>query len=415
MQRQQLGEKCLERFLRYVQVDTQAIPGSESYPSSPGQMVLLKSLAEELKELGLTEVSLDPYGYVMATIPATLDADVPVVGFIAHVDTSPETSGKDVKPIVHRNYEGGDIVLPDDPSVIISPKDSPALKDKVGEDIVTASGTTLLGADDKAGVAEIITAAQFLLAHPEIPHGKIRVAFTPDEEIGLGTKYFDIKKFGASFAYTLDGGEAGSYDIETFSGDAVQVRVRGNNTHPGDAKNKMVNAVKVAARFLDLLPKDELSPETTAEREPYMHPMEISGGVGEVKIRFILRSFETPDLAKFALQLDELAKQAMADYPGSQIELIVQEQYRNMRDTFDAHPRGVELGRKAIEAVGLECKTRAIRGGTDGTHLSHMGLPTPNLFAGEYNFHARHEWVSVQDMAKAAEVVVELAKLWASA
>jgi tripeptide aminopeptidase len=404
----------LERFVRYVQYDTQSDEKSHTYPSTEKQLVLLRDLASELAALGLHDAHVDPHGYVMGTVPATLPGkNVPTIGFIAHVDTSPEISGKNVKPLVHRRYDGRDIVLPDDSAAVLRAADCPPLAERFGDDIVTASGQTLLGADNKAGVAEIVTAAEYLMSHPEIPHGPIRIAFTPDEEIGRGTKFFDVQSFGAQYAYTVDGGSRGELETESFSADAMTLTFRGFNTHPGYAKGRMINAVKIAADFIQLLPRDGLSPETTGEHEGFVHPYVMQAGVDATSVRLLVRDFVTQGLAQKEALLEDLARQAVSRFPGSRLEVAVEEQYRNMREVLDRHPLVVERAREAIRRAGLELREPPIRGGTDGSRLSFMGLPTPNLFAGEHNFHSRLEWVSVQDMEKAVEVIVHLARLWA--
>lgn len=402
----------LERFLRYVQYDTQSDESSQSYPSTPKQLVLLRDLESELRSLGAAEVRMDPHGYVTATVPATTPkADVPVIGFIAHVDTSPEMTGAGVKPLVHRHYNGSDVVLPDDPSVVLRADDIPELAHRVGDDIVTASGTTLLGADNKAGVAEIMTAVERLIAHPEIPHGRIRIAFTPDEEIGRGTLHFDVAAFGARYAYTMDGGSRGDLECESFSADAVTVTFIGFNTHPGYAKGRMVNAIKAAATFIDALPKDTLSPETTEGYDGFVHPYVMQAGVDRTSVRFIVRDFRTEALIQKESMLAALAEQSATRW-GARVETRVEEQYRNMREVLDRHPAVIDHAREAIRRAGIEPRERPIRGGTDGSKLSFMGLPTANVFAGEQNFHSRLEWVSVQDMEKAVHVIVELARVW---
>lgn len=402
----------LERFLRYVQYDTQSDESSQSYPSTPKQLVLLRDLESELRSLGAAEVRMDPHGYVTATVPATTPkADVPVIGFIAHVDTSPEMTGAGVKPLVHRHYNGSDVVLPDDPSVVLRADDIPELAHRVGDDIVTASGTTLLGADNKAGVAEIMTAVERLIAHPEIPHGRIRIAFTPDEEIGRGTLHFDVAAFGARYAYTMDGGSRGDLECESFSADAVTVTFIGFNTHPGYAKGRMVNAIKAAATFIDALPKDTLSPETTEGYDGFVHPYVMQAGVDRTSVRFIVRDFRTAALIQKESMLAALAEQSATRW-GARVETRVEEQYRNMREVLDRHPAVIDHAREAIRRAGIEPRERPIRGGTDGSKLSFMGLPTANVFAGEQNFHSRLEWVSVQDMEKAVHVIVELARVW---
>jgi tripeptide aminopeptidase len=408
-----MPSSVLDRFLRYVAYDTQSREAADTYPSTPGQLVLLRDLAAELKGMGVADAEMDAHGYVMATIPGTTrKTDVPVVGFIAHVDTSPEMSGAGVKPIVHRNYDGGDLVLPDDAEAVLRVADAPYLGECLGHDIVTASGTTLLGADNKSGVAEIMTAGEYLLGHPEIPHGPIRIAFTPDEEVGHGTKHFDVARFGARYAYTMDGGPRGELEFESFSADAISLTFKGFNTHPGFAKGRMVNAIKLAARFIDRLPPDRLSPETTDGREGFVHPYVVQAGVDRTTVRFIVRDFETGALQEKESWLTALAQEVVAGVPGASVEVKVDEQYRNMREVIDRHPLVVERAREAISRAGLRVRERAIRGGTDGSRLSFMGLPTPNIFAGEQNFHSRLEWVSVQDMEKAVDVIVSLARVW---
>jgi tripeptide aminopeptidase len=404
---------CVERFLRYVTFDTQSTETSESYPSTAKQLDLLRHLVDELKALGLADAALDEHGYVMATIPATSKkAGVPVIGFIAHVDTSPEMSGAGVKPIVHRGYQGQDLVLPDDPTAVLRAAEIPYLKERIGDDIITASGTTLLGADNKAGVAEIVAAAEYLLAHPEIPHGTIRVGFTPDEEVGTGTKHFDVAKFGAKYAYTMDGGARGEIESESFSADAMTITFQGRNTHPGYAKGMMVNSIKVAADFISRLPAEGLSPETTDGYEGYVHPYVLNASVEKTSVKVLIRDFKTPGLKEKEDFLEKLARETVADWPGATVETRVDESYRNMREVLDELPEVMDNAREALRRAGLEPRERPIRGGTDGSKLSFMGLPTPNLFAGEQNFHSRFEWVSAQDMEKAVEVIVHLAQVW---
>ena len=408
-----IATSALERFLRYVTYDTQSSDASSTSPSTDKQLVLLDLLVRELKDLGLGDAVRHPQGVVMATLPATTrKANVPVIGFIAHVDTSPEESGASVKPIVHSNWQGGDIVLPDDPSVVLRPTEIPALRAQIGNDIVTASGTTLLGADNKAGVAAIMAAVEQMVRHPEIPRGKVRIAFTPDEEIGRGADHFDVAEFGAFCAYTMDGEGRGRLENETFSGDSMTVTFTGFNTHPGFAKGKMVNAIKAAADFITRLPRDRMTPEATSGREGFVHAHEIEGGVGEAKIRLIVRDFETPKLAEMERQVEKLAGEAAAAWPGVRATCVVKESYRNLREVLERHPEIVEHAAEAIRRAGLEVEHSAIRGGTDGSRLSFMGLPTPNLFVGENNFHSRLEWVSAQDMDKSAETIVHLCRIW---
>ena len=402
----------LDRFLRYVRIDTRADDASTSCPTTPGQLVLQQTLAAELREMGLTDVELDDNGYLMATIPATAGVDAPVIGFLAHVDTSPEMPGAGVKPIVHERWDGRDIVLPDDPGVVLRVSEQPDLARQVGNDIVTASGTTLLGADDKAGVAVIVEAAAQLLARRDVRHGKIRVAFTPDEEIGRGADRFDVARFGSACAYTLDGGVCGELEFESFSADVIRVTFTGFNTHPGYATGKMVNAIKAAARFVDRLPGDRLSPETTAGYDGFVHPYQMEASVDRTTVRVLLRDHVTAKLREQERLVRSLAE-TVATETGTQVEFEVKEQYRNMREVLDRHPEVVERARVAIRRAGLTPIEKPIRGGTDGSRLSFMGLPTPNLFAGEHNFHSRLEWTSRQDLEAAVRVVIELARGWA--
>jgi tripeptide aminopeptidase len=400
----------LDRFLRYVQYDTQSDESSQSYPSTRKQLVLLKDLADELHSLGLLDAAIDEYGYVTATIPATTRKSVPTIGFIAHVDTSPELTGANVKPIVHRKYDGRDLVLPDDSTAILRVSECAPLAERIGDDIVTASGTTLLGADNKAGVAEIVTAAEYLMAHTEIAHGPVKIAFTPDEEVGRGTKYFKVQAFGASYAYTMDGSARGELESESFSADAMTVTFIGFNTHPGYAKDRLINSIKVAADFITQLPRG-MSPERTDGYEGFVHPYVLQGGGETTSVRFIVRDFKTVVLKEKEEMLERLALDAASRH-GARIEISIEEQYRNMREVLDRHPHVVEYAREAIRRAGMKVHERPIRGGTDGSKLSFMGLPTPNIFAGEHNFHSRLEWVSVQDMEKAVEVIVNLARVW---
>jgi tripeptide aminopeptidase len=408
-----IRSRCVERFLRYVTVDTRSEEDSETFPSTAKQLDLLRRLVEDLKGIGLDDAAMDEHGYVFATVPATSKkAGVPVLGFIAHVDTSPDVSGEGVQPIVHERYDGRDLSLPDDPTQVIRFAENPALRDQIGNDIVTASGTTLLGADNKAGVAEIVTAAEVLTAHPEIPHGRIRIAFTPDEEVGNGTKYFDVKRFGARFAYTIDGETLGEVEMETFSADSMTVTFQGFNTHPGLGKGKLVNAIKIAADFIGRLPKDVLSPETTAGYEGYVHPYVMQAGVDRTSVKFLIRDFVTAGLKEKEDFLERLARETVRDYPKASVEFKIEESYRNMKEVLDRYPEAVENANEAIRRAGLAPKTHPIRGGTDGSRLCFMGLPTPNLFAGEHSFHSRLEWISAQDMQKAVEVIINVCRVW---
>jgi tripeptide aminopeptidase len=402
----------LERFLRYVTINTRSDEGSSSCPSTPGQLTLLRLLVNEAAGIGLTDVTMDEHGYVMATIPATSEKRVPVIGFIAHVDTSPEMPGHEVRPIVHAKYDGGDLTLPDDPTAILKAEENPALAARKGHDIVTASGATLLGADDKAGVAAILAAAEYLVAHPEIPHGAIRIAFTPDEEIGRGANHFDVGRFGAVCAYTMDGGSAGELEWESFSADAVTITFKGFNTHPGYAKDRMVNAIKLAAEFIARLPQDRLSPETTDGYDGYVHPYVMDASVDRTSVKLLIRDFTTPGLEEKEAFIERLAREVAAAHPRGSVEIRIAESYRNMREILEGYPEVVECAREAIRRSGLTPVERPIRGGTDGSRLSFMGLPTPNLFVGEHNFHSRLEWVSVQDMEKAVETIVNLCRVW---
>lgn len=402
----------LERFLRYVQIDTQSDPESPTQPSTEKQKDLSRVLVEELLELGIADAHLDPHGYVYATIPANTAKKVPVICYCSHVDTSPDSSGADVKPILHVNYGGGDIVLPDDPAVVLRPEEHPDLLEQIGNDIITASGTTLLGADNKAGVAAIMDAAQFLVTHPEIPHGAIKILFTPDEEIGRGVNRVDLEKLGADFGYTIDGEKRGSLEDETFSADAATITIHGVSAHPGFAKGKMENAIKIAAAVVDRLPKGRLSPESTSGREGFIHPTSISGGLEKAVVQFIVRDFTDEGLVEHEQLLKGILDEVMADYPNSRAEFKVTEQYRNMKKVLDQHPQVAEFAAEAIRRAGMEPIRSSIRGGTDGSRLSYMGLPCPNIFAGEHAFHSRQEWVSVQDMELAAQTLVHLAMVW---
>ena len=404
---------CVERFLEYVKIDTQSCEDSDTFPSTSTQLDLLRRLQSELQALGLEDVTMDEYGYVFATVPATsAKTGVPVIGFLAHVDTSPEMSGAGVKAIFHRDYDGRNLVFPDDPSAVISPDNNPHLAAQIGNDIITASGTTLLGADNKAGVAEIMGAVEYLLAHPEISHGPIRIGFTPDEEVGNGTKFFDVERFGAYCAYTMDGETLGELQVETFSADAITATFHGFNTHPGFAKGKMVNAIKVAAEFITRLPKDGLSPETTDGYEGFVHPYMVDAGVEQTSVKLLVRDFKSSKLKEMEQLVERIALEATARYPGSSVEFEVEESYRNMKEVLDNHPDVVEKAQEAFRRAGLDPRIEPIRGGTDGSRLSFMGLPTPNIFAGEHNFHSRFEWISTSDMHKAVEVIIELCQTW---
>jgi len=403
---------CVERFLKYIKYDTQSDEESTSFPSTEKQKVLLKDLADELKKLGLKDAHMDEWGYVMATLPSNSSKNVPAVGFIAHADTSPAVTGAGVNPVIHKNYKGGDITLPKDSSQVIKLSDNPDLNNMIGHDIITTDGTTLLGADNKCGVAEIVDAVNYLLTHTEVKHGPIKICFTPDEEVGRGTEKFDVKKFDAVAAYTVDGQSRGEVETETFSADAVEIKIHGKNIHPGYAKNKMVNSVRVASAFMESLPKDRLSPETTEGREGYVHCSSFNGNEELTTVKFIIRDFDTPKLKEYEDLLKQLAEKTIDKYPGAKLEFKVIEQYRNMKEILDKHP---EVGENAVEAMkryNIKPILSPIRGGTDGSRLCFMGLPTPNIFAGEHSFHSKLEWVSIQDMEVVVKIIVEIAKIW---
>lgn len=402
----------LDRFLRYVRIDTQSDETSKTVPSTAKQLDLCRLLADEARALGLADVSLDQFGIVLATVPSTIKGAVPAIAWVAHVDTSPETSGTNVKPVVHKDYRGGDITLPGDQSKVIRVADNPTLKELIGKTIITTDGSTLLGADDKSGVAVIMSAAAHLMQHPEIPHGPVRLCFTCDEEIGHGVDHIDLKKLNAVCAYTLDGEGQGMVDSETFSADQAVVTVTGVNIHPSIGKGKMVNAIRILSDLISRLPSDRLSPETTADREGFLHPYHIEGGVAEATARIILRDFETPALAEHARLLETIAADLRKQHPRAAIEIRIVEQYRNMREGLAKEPRALAKAREAIQATGLEPRQTIIRGGTDGSRLTAIGLPTPNLSTGEHNPHSPLEWTCLEEMEHAVQVLVELAKAW---
>jgi tripeptide aminopeptidase len=402
-----------ERFMRYVQIDTQSDPQSTSQPTTEKQKDLSRLLVEELKAMGVEDAHMDDYGYVYATLPSNTDGRVPTICFCSHVDTAPDASGSGVKPMLHQNYQGQDLVLPDDHNIVIKKSDVPYLDKLIGHDIITASGTTLLGADDKAGVAEIMDAANFLVTHPEVKHGTVKILFTPDEEVGRGTAKVDLHKLGADFGYTLDGGEAGSLEDETFSADGVEITIHGVIIHPGYAKDKLVNALKIAGEILARLPKTELSPETTEGRQGFIHPIRVEGIAEKCTIEFIIRDFVTSGLKAKEDFLKELVELVMENHPQASFDFKVKEQYRNMKEVLDQHPQVVDYAKEAIKRAGFaEIKMESIRGGTDGSRLSFMGLPSPNLFAGMQYIHSKKEFVSVQDMNKAVETIVHLVTIW---
>jgi tripeptide aminopeptidase len=401
-----------ERFLRYVVIDTQSDPASPSCPSTEKQKDLGTLLVKELLEMGLSDAHLDEHGYVYATIPANTDKRVPVICFCSHMDTSPDCTGKDVKPQIVKDYRGGDIVLPADPAQVIRVADNPALKDQIGNDIVTTDGTTLLGADNKAGLAEIMDAAYFLVQNPQIKHGAIKILFTPDEEIGRGVDKVNLNKLGADFAYTIDGETAGNIEDETFSADGATITIQGVSTHPGFAKGKMEHAIKIASAIVARLPRDTCSPETTEGKQGFLHPIAMSGALEKATLSFIVRDFTDQGLEEKEQLLEAIVKDVMKDFPRSSYRMEIKQQYRNMKQVIDLHPETVDNAMEAIRRAGLTPKRTSIRGGTDGSRLSFMDLPCPNIFAGEHAFHSRTEWVSVQDMEKAVQTIVHLAMIW---
>jgi tripeptide aminopeptidase len=412
-----MNETVLDKFLRYVKIDTQSSEESETYPSTAKQFDLLRLLEKELRELGVPDVRIDKYGYVMATLPSNLPATdkahgkVPAIGFISHVDTSPSASGENVKAQVIQNYKGGDIVLPGDPSIVLKVSENPQLAANIGKTIVTTDGTTLLGADDKAGLAIIMTAVQTLINNPKIPHGDIKIGFTPDEEVGAGTKYFDLKAFGAKFAYTVDGDTPGELNKETFSADSATITVHGRNIHPGSAKGIMVNSIRIMADIIARMPKDQ-APETTEGYEPYIHPHVLKGEEEKTTLNILLRDFETAGLAVLRKKLEAIIAEVQAMHPKSRIELKVTETYRNMREVVEKDPRVIDYMFEATKRAGFEPKWIPIRGGTDGSKLSAVGLPCPNIFTGGQNYHSKNEWASVWGMEKSVETVVNLVQIW---
>lgn len=402
----------LDRFCRYVRMDTQSIEDAKTYPSSPGQLDLGRSLVGELLDIGLKDVVQDEFGIIMATLPANVSHAAPVMAWLAHMDTSPETSGKDVKPQIHSNYNGEDLILPGDKSKVIRVADSPELTALKGGTIITTDGTTLLGADNKAGIAVIMEAIAHLIAHPEIPHGPIRVCFTCDEEVGHGVDHIDLKKLAADVAYTLDGAGQAEIEGETFSADKATVTINGVNIHPSIGKGRMVNAIRLAALFVDRLPRQFMSPETTEAREGFIHPVTIDGGVAQTTIRLILRDHHTPNLAKQADMLRQIADHLMREFPKAKIDIAIEKQYRNMADGMGKEPRAIKFAEEAVKRAGLTPKFPILRGGTDGARLTELGLPTPNLSTGEHNPHSPLEWTSLEDMQMAVKVLIELAQVW---
>lgn len=403
----------LDRFLRYVKIDTQSDPTSKTIPSTEKQKNLARLLVQELQELGIDDAHMDEWGYVYATVPANTDnVNVPTICFCSHMDTSPDSSGTNVIPIIHKNYDGRDLILPDDPSQIIKKSEHPDLADQFGNDIVTASGTTLLGADNKSGVAEIMDAATYFMQNPDVKRGKIRILFTPDEEIGRGVDKVDIEKLGADFGYTVDGEQLGSMEDETFSADAVVIKINGVSAHPGFALGKLENGIKIASDIIAALPKDKLSPETTSRRQGFVHPVAMNAKAESAEISFIIRDFDTAELKVKEDFLKGIVDEVMKNYPNSKADFKVIEQYRNMKEVLRKKPMIVEVAMDAIKEAGLKPRKGSIRGGTDGSRLSFMGLPCPNIFAGEHAFHSKHEWVSVQDMERAVDVIINICRLW---
>jgi tripeptide aminopeptidase len=410
------AERLLDRFFRYVKVDTQSQEDvEERFPSTEKQKNLSKMLVEELKELGLKDAEMDQFGYVMATLPGNLlekqNVKIPVIGLISHVDTSPEVSGQNVKPVVHKKYDGKDIQLPGDPNQVLRVADNPALKDHLGDDIITSDGTTLLGADDKAGVAEIMTLLEHLQNNPQIKHGTLRIGFTPDEEVGCGTLHFDVKKFGADYAYTVDGETVGEIENETFNAAAAVFTVHGINVHPGYAKGKMVNAIRITAEIIKQLEEDP-APENTEKREGYLHPYVLEGGVEKTTIKLLIRDFEQKGMAEKAWRLHQIRELVAANHPRAKIELEIKESYQNMKVKLDEEPKVVEYALEAVKRAGIEPRLQLIRGGTDGAKLCFMGLLTPNIFTGGHNFHSKLEWVALQAMDKTVKTLMQLIQIW---
>lgn len=411
-----MNSTMIDRFFRYIKIDTQSQEGVEDkYPSTAKQKDLLKLLVEELQELGLKNAAMDKYGYVMATLPSNLGPEeekkVPVIGLIAHVDTSPEVSGANVKPLIHKNYQGDDIGLPGDSNQVLCFDENPALKDHIGHDIITSDGTTLLGADNKAGITEIMGLIEYLIAHPEIKHGTLRIGFTPDEEVGAGTKFFDVKKFGADYAYTVDGETVGEIENETFNAAAATFTVNGVNVHPGYAKNKLVNAIKIVSDIIMELNNDP-SPETTEKREGYLHPYVFEGGVEKASVKYLIRDFEQVGMDEKAKRLKQICEMMIERYPKAKIELEIKESYQNMKVKIDEDPKIVEYALEAVSRAGIEPQLQLIRGGTDGARLCFMGLLTPNIFTGGHNFHGKLEWIAVQAMEEAVDTLIQLVQIW---
>ena len=407
-----LNQSLQQRFIHYAKIDTQSDPNSASCPSTLKQKNLGALLVEELIALGISDAEMDKNGYVYGTIPSNTKKILPVIFFCSHMDTSPDCSGEGVKPIIHHNYQGDDIILPDDPHIVLKMSEHRDLKHQIGNDIITASGTTLLGADNKAGVAEIMEAASFLMKNQEVKHGTIKILFTPDEEIGRGVDQLDVEKLGADFGYTIDGETLGSIEDETFSADGATLVIHGVSTHPGFAKGKMESAIKILADIIAALPKDTLTPEATHQKEGFIHPVSISGQVEMAEAHFIIRDFTDEKLVAHGQFLEATVKNVISRYPNTTFDLDIKAQYRNMKQVLDQFPQIVQFGIEAIERAGVMAKKQSIRGGTDGSRLSFMGLPCPNIFAGEHAFHSKQEWVSVQDMEKAVQTIINIASIW---
>lgn len=406
-------DNVAERLMRYVQIDTQSDPESNTHPTTEKQKDLSKLLLKELQGMGITDATTDEYGYVYATIPSNSDKkNIPAICFCSHVDTAPDCSGTNVKPILHRYYDGNDIVLPDDNTQVLRLNDSPYLKEHINHGIITASGLTLLGADDKSGVAAIMEAAFYFMQNPAVKHGDIKILFTPDEEVGKGTAKVDMKKLGAQFGYTLDGGEAGSLEDETFSADAASITIHGVIVHPGYAKDKLVNALKIAGAVLDALPKNEWSPETTEAKQGFVHPVAVNGIAEKATMQFIVRDFTNEGLVQHHNRLKKIAEEVVAKFPGASMEYTATEQYRNMKEMLDKYPYVAAYAEEAIQRAGLKVKKESIRGGTDGSRFSYMGMPCPNIFTGMQNIHSKLEWIGTKDMAKASETIVHLCMIW---
>ncbi len=404
-------EKMVERFLNYVKIYTTSDEESNTFPSTERQIEFAKKLVEELKTLGVKDVELDRAGYVYASLPSNVDWDVPPIGFIAHMDTAPAEKGEGVNPIIHKNYQGGKIKLPNE-NIVLTPEENPVLNKLIGDDIITTDGTTLLGADDKAGITEIMTAVEYMMKHPEFKHGEIKIAFTPDEEIGKGVDYFDVKKFGAKFAYTMDGGPLGELEDENFNADKAEITFKGINVHPGYAKDKLVNSIRMASLFVTLMNENTL-PETTEKREGYYHTTIINGMENETRLQIIIRSFDLDELKALGDDLLKIKEKVLEKFPKGEVNIEITEQYRNMKYILDEHPEVLNIALKAFEKLGIEPERKPIRGGTDGSRLTFMGVPTPNIFAGGINFHSKKEFTSVNTMEKASEVILTIASLWA--